>query len=537
MKSSDGGASWTDISSTLPNPANYRYESIDVQFSPSSPSTIYLLATINNGNRIIYKSTNSGLTFSIINSSPQLIVTNGQYALGCSKFIISPIDENVLYMFEAAYAGRSNDGGITFYQIPTCHVDVRDIVVSYSSVLGLNDVVELATDGGISTHTYSFSPTSPFPTEQVKNGLGLSITQFYGLDVAQNNSDLVAGGTQDNSVIYYNNGVWRKTGSCDCYRAQIDKDCEQQIYVPSICKATKSEYGYVTVGGNYDTHNTWIVDGAFRFDRPFEQHNSSSTLFAAQGNISVISTSPCPMTTTYGYTTQTVANNVNNGYQIFALDVNQQNSNYITVAYNKSSGASTPSQIIFRTTNGGQSWTDISATLMACQWFVITDLVSDPTNPNRIWATVGGFDMNSQRRVYYTGNGGTTWTDVSSGLPVFPANCIIYEEGTNDNLYVGTDEGVYYHNATMTSPYWQPFMNGIPLSANVLDLKINYCRKEIYAATFGRGIWKSSTASANPANTSAAQAPQTITTNTTCCIRTIRIRIGCWSRIVFDNFF
>jgi hypothetical protein len=68
MKSSDGGASWTDISSTLPNPANYRYESIDVQFSPSSPSTIYLLATINNGNRIIYKSTNSGLTFSIINS-------------------------------------------------------------------------------------------------------------------------------------------------------------------------------------------------------------------------------------------------------------------------------------------------------------------------------------------------------------------------------------------------------------------------------------------------------------------------------------
>jgi hypothetical protein len=512
MKTVNGGQNWVDVASVLPNPQNYRFEYLDVSFCPSSPATLYVLASINGGGCVLYRSNDYGTTFTIVNSS--FIMTqpnNNTYSFGLTSLLVSPVDENVLYLYAGVYAAKSNNGGIGFTQIPTCHADVRHISISVATPGGFTDVIETATDGGIATHTYSISA---FPVEISKNGPGLNITQFFGMDVAQNNGDFIAGGSQDNAVAYRYNGIWRINGGCDCYQTAIDDDCENNVFYAAFCgSGSKFGIGSLNTPGQWIYNATTLSNGNYRYDRPLVQNPLNSLIYVAQNDVSS-STTDC-INQGYNFTTQIVANNVNAPYKIFALDVNVGNPNYITVAYNKISGTATPSQIVFRSADGGQNWTDISANLSACQWFLITDLISDPTNPNRIWATVGGFDMNSQRRVYYTGNGGTTWTDVSSGMPVFPANCIIYEEGTNDNLYVGTDEGVYYHNATMTSPYWQPFMNGIPLSANVLDLKINYCRKEIYAATFGRGIWKSLTASANPANTSAAQAPQTITTNTT----------------------
>src|SRR5690606_37859963 len=55
-------------------------------------------------------------------------------------------------------------------------------------------------------------------------------------------------------------------------------------------------------------------------------------------------------------------------------------------------------------------------------------------------------------------------------------------------LYIGTDLGVFYKDPSMA--HWEAFNNGLPV-IEVTDLSINYATNELWAATYGRGVWKS----------------------------------------------
>ena len=67
-------------------------------------------------------------------------------------------------------------------------------------------------------------------------------------------------------------------------------------------------------------------------------------------------------------------------------------------------------------------------------------------------------------------------------------NCIIYENRSNDRLYIGTDVGVYYRDSI--SPAWLSYFSGLP-RVDVEELEIAYGIGKIRAATNGRGLWES----------------------------------------------
>jgi len=78
----------------------------------------------------------------------------------------------------------------------------------------------------------------------------------------------------------------------------------------------------------------------------------------------------------------------------------------------------------------------------------------------------------------------------------------VYENNSDDGLYIGTDIGVFYRDSTMTD--WIPFMTGLP-NVPVQELEIHYGTGKIRAATFGRGLWESDLYGINTsANNSAA---------------------------------
>ena len=90
------------------------------------------------------------------------------------------------------------------------------------------------------------------------------------------------------------------------------------------------------------------------------------------------------------------------------------------------------------------------------------------------------------QKVYKTEDGGKTWTNISGSLPNMPVDCIAYENSKDDALYIGTDAGVYYRNNSLKD--WIPYKNNLP-NVIVDDLTIHYGTKQIIAATYGRGIW------------------------------------------------
>ena len=110
----------------------------------------------------------------------------------------------------------------------------------------------------------------------------------------------------------------------------------------------------------------------------------------------------------------------------------------------------------------------------------------NPTNSNIICVTFGGFTPGA--KVLYSNNGGSTWSNESNSLPNLPVNCAVFN---NDNsIYIGTDDGVYYQSPSDID--WLPFYNYLP-RVPVTDLTIFQTQSLLYASTFGRGIWFSST--------------------------------------------
>jgi len=105
-----------------------------------------------------------------------------------------------------------------------------------------------------------------------------------------------------------------------------------------------------------------------------------------------------------------------------------------------------------------------------------------------------------------TPDGGSNWYNYSGSLPNVPINCIVYQNGTNEGLYVGTDLGVYYTDGSMAD--WIPYQAGLP-NVVVTELEISYNDNKLWAATFGRGLWQSevnSTAVSVANNNSTAEA-------------------------------
>ncbi|HEY4800115.1 MAG TPA: T9SS type A sorting domain-containing protein, partial [Bacteroidia bacterium] len=121
----------------------------------------------------------------------------------------------------------------------------------------------------------------------------------------------------------------------------------------------------------------------------------------------------------------------------------------------------------------------------------ITDIVCHKTNVNKVWVCFSGFT--NALKVYQTKNGGTSWINNSASLPNIPMNCMAIDNNSADGIYLGTDDGVFYKDSTMT--VWQPFTgsgtNKIP-NVRVTQLNIFYAGSpvKLRASTYGRGVWE-----------------------------------------------
>ncbi len=138
---------------------------------------------------------------------------------------------------------------------------------------------------------------------------------------------------------------------------------------------------------------------------------------------------------------------------------------------------------LYRTFNGGLTW--------ATDHFdsAINKIVFHPTDRQQMWIALDGNFGAPGKRLYHTQSSGQSWTDVSNvdELPKSPITALVYQNGTDDGLYIGTDVGVYYKNDDMED--WAHFSKDLP-AVLVTDLEISHCTDKIYASTFGRGIWE-----------------------------------------------
>ena len=146
---------------------------------------------------------------------------------------------------------------------------------------------------------------------------------------------------------------------------------------------------------------------------------------------------------------------------------------------------------VFVTKDDGLTWSaDRAPNLLDFPDLTISDLVVDPADRDTIYVTTEGLSNvvgNSlTAHVWKSTNAGQSWTDISDGLPDVPTWSLTIDPRTND-LYVGTDLGIY--KLSGGSGTWESFGAGLP-SVQVHDVTIDTNSNTLIAATNAYGVVK-----------------------------------------------
>lgn len=502
--SSNGGTSWTNITSVVlggsltdrfaaaVQPAN----TTDFFFNYVDGSSQFVIKRYNTTSNTVTQTWScsnyeSGgywdLEFEFSKINPNTVYGAGTtlYKYDISTSTIAP------YGFSSYWATDPT----TCAPLASTHADVRALTVATS---GGNDVLMLGDDGGVQKATTS--PTAiTMPTWSNIAGAGLNITQCFGLAGSETYYDELVTGTQDNGTQEYYNGTWRQRYNYDGYRGYINPN-------------THVYWGLSNAGGLTGTTNT---AGAYTGAAGTAGNcpvvgdpNNPGTLYAAalSGSNWVVNKSTNSgaswSSTSFPGTTLSIR----------SIRIAPSDPNILYVVKDGPTWGATPSDRVYKGVYSGSSWTwtDISATgPFALQWAVATDLAIDPNNPNRVWMSFNSYWAVSNGstvgvcRVYATTDGGATWNDVTYNMLAFPVNCLVYQNGSDDAVYAGTEVGVFRFNKTTST--WDCFNYGLPVVA-VTGLEINACKGKIRASTYGRGIYESDLP---------ATSDYTISTNTT----------------------
>ena len=150
-------------------------------------------------------------------------------------------------------------------------------------------------------------------------------------------------------------------------------------------------------------------------------------------------------------------------------------------------------------TGSNQSiWVDVTGSNTVLPNRPVLDVAFDPTTTTAPigYAGVGGFNANTPTTPGHvfqvtctTDCASFTWANKTGNLPDIPVDSIIANPRNPQQVFAGTDWGLYYtDNITAASPVWNRFENGLP-HAMVWDMQIDRGNTTLSVWTRGRGAY------------------------------------------------
>ena len=461
----------------------------------------------------VYKSTDNGVTWNVQTQLP-----NGG-SIGRNEIAIAPSDGNVVYaLFDNGGNSfwRTDNGGVTWTQMTSgesacegqCwynmvirvhrtnpNIVYRGTIRIWKTINGGSSWSVLTDEWGSGqqvhqdTHYLLMHPTEPdtfyvgsdggiWKTANGGTSFGnlngnLNVTQFYAIGTDANDpQSIICGGAQDNSSLARSSSnVWDlQWASGDGFVCHINPQQPNYAYVtsypsngyPTVVRSTSGLFGPfgwppITWGNGINQYEnaSWVTPYVLDPGTPSIMYLGTQRMYRSTNRGSSWTPQDPVMT---------------NG-TLITIDVNR---NFPTYLYVGASNGRT-----WRTENSGTDWTNITDGLPAGH--SVNDLASDPTNPDRAFAVVSGFNVDH----LWEWNEGQGWASRGAGLPNVPANSIVATGA--DEMFVGTDTGVF--RSADGGQNFTPFMDGMPQGTVVTDLKLDL-PDLITAGTYGRGAWQ-----------------------------------------------
>ena len=468
-RSVDGGDNWEKLTQGLPNIDMGR---IGIDIFAADPDILYAMVSDHIGNlNGVYKTTNGGDNWT---SLPLGGFQAPSYMWWFGKVFIDPIDSDVVYVSSLDVMRTTNSGGYWGTAFPGVHVDQHAMYIHPADP----EFIIIGNDGGI-----YISENGGGNWEHIDN---LPISQFYTCEIDPSDPNRLYGGTQDNGTIRTltgNDNDWDRILGGDGFVCLVDPDNPNVIFAEfQYGGLRKSTNGGITFGGA----GTGFIPGEPRnWNSPlvFNPHNSRSLYF---GTNRLYKTTD--QAVTWEPVSPTLAEAPAGSNLVYGtlttISVSPVDTNIIY--------AGTDDGSVFSTNNGGDSWNLVSSSLPT-RW--VTSVTAHPFEADVAYVTFSGYRYNEYLpHVFKTTNQGSSWTDISFDLPEVPVNDLVVDPHIPDRLFVATDAGVYasYNGGEN----WEPFGHDLP-SVPVNDLCLHADSGTLAAATYGRSMFTASLGAVN----------------------------------------
>jgi photosystem II stability/assembly factor-like uncharacterized protein len=465
-RSFDGGENWMELTNGLPSPSP-NVGRIGISVSPSDPSVLYAIYADKTGYFDgVFKSINQGESWTRTNDAA-LNNMYSSYGWWFGRLRVDPLNPAVVYAIGFDLFKTSN-GGNSWSNIGyAVHVDQHDL---YAHPLN-NNFVLLGNDGGIYTSQNAGSTWT-----HLEN---LPITQFYSSEIDQQHPERLYGGTQDNGTIRTLTGNiddWAEIYGGDGFVVKVNPMNNQYVYAEyqygGLGRSTNGGASFMgaTNGINSSDRFNWMSPLTFDPSNPTTLYFGSNKVYKSTNHAASWTAISPDLTNGAGQYNQTYGTTTT----IAVSPVNQQ------VIY-----AGTDDANVWVTQNGGGNWINISENLPD-RW--VTRVTADPFDEATAFVTLSGYRNDEYLpHIFRTTDFGQNWSDISGDLPESPINDIIADPLYDSVLYAATDVGVF--GSVNLGENWIPIGDGLP-NVPMMDLTFQPGLRMLVVATYGRSMYK-----------------------------------------------
>jgi photosystem II stability/assembly factor-like uncharacterized protein len=479
-KSTDGGDTWSKLTAGLP--ASHLGK-IGVTVSPVNPQRVW--ATVEADDKGgVYGSDDAGRTWHLLNDSFNM--TSRQYYYG--HIFADPQDANTVYTFCAKYFYKSTDGGRTYGEIQTPHGDYHDLWIDPKDHLrmvnGSDGGAAVTFNGGRTWSSLDTQPTAQFYTAITDNGAPYRV---YGSQ-QDNTSVSIASRTSGAGIT---ESDWHPVaGGESGYLAPTPSNPPVVFGGSFFGLMTRydertGETRNVTIWPDYNGGRT-AADVKYRFQWTYpiivSPHDGNTVYAGAQ----VVFRS-----TNGGQSWETISPDLtrNDKAKQRGSRLEEYYSTIFTMAESpREKGViwtGSDDGLVHVTRNGGRDWQNV--TPPSLQPYTRVNIVeASPHDAGTAYLAVNRYQLDDFRpAIFKTADYGKSWQAIAAGIAARSFVRTVREDpARKDLLFAGTETGVYYSIDGGTG--WQSLQLNLPV-VPITDLTIK--NGDLIAATQGRAFW------------------------------------------------